>query len=133
MRDEPPSAVEVRRWLASIGRLHVGAFMRLASAVWRAEAASGRPAPNPARVRALHRRMTRSAFRDVIDLGGLAVDGDDLRRAGVRPGPGLGKILQTLLAEVLEDPARNTTDWLLQEAQRLHAALPPEAERRRGN
>ena len=133
MRDDPPTDVDVRRWIASIGRLQVGTFMRLASAVCHAEGASGRPAPSRARVHALHRRMTRSAFRDVVDLGGLAVDGDDLRRAGIRPGPGLGKILQTLLVEVLEDPARNTTDWLLQEAQRLHAALPPEAERQRGN
>ena len=135
MRPDPPRDVDVRRWIASIGRLQVGSFMRLASAVWCAEAAAGHPAPTPSEVYALHRRMTRSAFRDVVDLGGLAVDGDDLRRAGIRPGPGLGKILQTLLGEVLEDPARNTTDWLLQEAQRLHAALPPEAERhgQRGN
>lgn len=131
-RAEAPTDVDVRRWIASIGRLHVGAFMRLASAVWSAEAAAGQRAPSPRQVQALHRRMTRSAFRDVVDLGGLAVDGDDLRRAGIRPGPGLGKILQTLLAEVLEDPARNTTDWLLQEAQRLHASLPPEAERPAG-
>lgn len=38
-----------------------------------------------------------------------------------RPGPGLGKILQTLLAEVIEDPSRNAADWLLQEALRLQA------------
>ena len=34
------------------------------------------------------------AFRDPIDLGSLAVDGDDLRRAGIPAGPELGKILQ---------------------------------------
>jgi tRNA nucleotidyltransferase (CCA-adding enzyme) len=62
--------------------------------------------------------MWRSALRDPIDLGALAVDGDDLRRAGIPAGPALGKILQALLAAVLEDPARNTADWLLQEAER---------------
>jgi hypothetical protein len=65
--------------------------------------------------------MLRIAFRDPIDLGSLAVDGDDLRRAGIPAGPGLGKILQALLAAVLERPDRNTTDWLLREAERLHA------------
>jgi len=65
--------------------------------------------------------MLRVAFHDPIDLAALAVDGDDLRRAGVLPGPGLGKILQALLAAVLEDPDRNTTEWLLREAKRLHA------------
>jgi tRNA nucleotidyltransferase (CCA-adding enzyme) len=48
------------------------------------------------------------------------VDGDDLRRGGIPAGPGLGKILQSLLAAVIDDPARNTPDWLLREAVRLH-------------
>jgi hypothetical protein len=63
--------------------------------------------------------MLASALRDPIDLGSLAVDGDDLRRSGIPPGPALGRILQALLESVVADPARNTTDWLLQEAQRL--------------
>jgi hypothetical protein len=62
------------------------------------------------------------ALNDVIDLGGLRVDGDDLRRAGIPAGPGLGKILQALLAAVIEDPARNTADWLVAEAKRRHEA-----------
>jgi hypothetical protein len=66
--------------------------------------------------------MTRSAFGDAVDLGSLAVDGDDLRRQGIPAGPGLGKILQALLDAVLDDPSRNNADWLLQEALRLHAA-----------
>jgi tRNA nucleotidyltransferase (CCA-adding enzyme) len=41
------------------------------------------------------------------------VDGDDLIAAGVRPGPDVGEALRRLLAEVLEDPRRNTRDYLL--------------------
>jgi hypothetical protein len=67
--------------------------------------------------------MLHVALRDPIDLGSLAIDGDDLRRAGIPAGPGLGKILQALLTAVLEDPDRNTTDWLMREAERLHARL----------
>jgi tRNA nucleotidyltransferase (CCA-adding enzyme) len=41
------------------------------------------------------------------------VNGADLLAAGVRPGPGVGETLQRLLAEVLEDPTRNTKEYLL--------------------
>jgi tRNA nucleotidyltransferase (CCA-adding enzyme) len=133
LQHEAPSDTSIRRWVAEVGRLQVGPFMRLVSAVWRTAESHGRPAPDAARVHSVYRRMSRSAFRDVVDLGGLAVDGDDLRRAGIQPGPGLGKILQALLAAVLEDPRRNTTDWLLQEARRQHASRPPEPHRPRGH
>ena len=110
----------VRRWVARIGRLQVGRIHAarggdLDSAARRA----AQEAPSAPSVRALYRRMRASAFRDPIDLGSLAVDGDDLRRIGIPPGPGLGKILQALLAAVIDDPARNATDWLLQEALQI--------------
>jgi tRNA nucleotidyltransferase (CCA-adding enzyme) len=53
-------------------------------------------------------------------LSDLAVDGDDLRRAGIPPGPALGKILQALLDRVIRDPSLNTPGWLLEEARRLY-------------
>jgi tRNA nucleotidyltransferase (CCA-adding enzyme) len=61
------------------------------------------------------------AFRDPLDIADLAVDGDDLRRGGIPHGPALGRVLQGLVAFVLEDPARNTPDQLLPEATRLAA------------
>jgi hypothetical protein len=93
--------------------------------MWASDRSVNRSAPSPNAVRRLHRRMLKTALRDPIDLGGLAVDGDDLRRAGIPAGPGLGKILQSLLAAVIEDPARNTPDWLLREAARLHGDATP--------
>jgi tRNA nucleotidyltransferase (CCA-adding enzyme) len=125
---------DVRRLVAGVGRLHVGAFMRLASARWAAARDAGRAAPaapaalvapavpEPAVICRLYRRMLRSAFQDALDAGSLAIDGDDLRRAGIPPGPGLGKILQALVEAVIDDPARNRADWLLQEGKRLHDA-----------
>jgi hypothetical protein len=115
---------DVRRWVSGVGRLQIGSFVRLADAVWHAARAHGSTAPDERATRALYRRMLRVAFRDPIDLGSLAIDGDDLRRAGIPAGPGLGKILQALLAAVLEDPSRNTTEWLLREAKRLDAPRP---------
>jgi tRNA nucleotidyltransferase (CCA-adding enzyme) len=120
MSTTTPSDGQVRRWVSKVGRLQIGAFMRLASAVWAAARAAGRTAPTQGAANALYRRMLESAFRDPLDLGGLAVDGDELRRAGIPAGPGLGKILHALLDAVIEDPARNTADWLLQEGKRLH-------------
>ena len=48
-----------------------------------------------------------------LALRDLAVKGDDLIAAGVRPGPDVGETLARLLEEVLEDPTRNTKAYLL--------------------
>jgi tRNA nucleotidyltransferase (CCA-adding enzyme) len=117
-----PADATVRQWVASVSRTRVGMVMRLANAMWSAARAGGRAAPAPEAVHALYRRMLVIAFRDPLDLGSLAVDGDDLRRAGIPAGPELGKILRSLMTAVIEEPSRNTTDWLLQEAKRLHAS-----------
>src|SRR5205823_5637565 len=53
------------------------------------------------------------AAKDPLTVKDLAVKGDDLLAAGVRPGPQVGETLERLLAEVLEDPSRNTRDYLL--------------------
>ena len=120
---ESPANSAVRNWVARVGRLQLGAFMRLAGATWAARRDAGQEAPSARSTRALYRRMSASALRDPLDLGSLAVDGDDLRRIGIPSGPGLGKILQALLAAVVDDPARNVTDWLLQQALQLQGAL----------
>ncbi|MGH7569664.1 MAG: CCA tRNA nucleotidyltransferase [Gemmatimonadales bacterium] len=51
--------------------------------------------------------------KDPLTVPDLAVDGDDLLAAGVRAGPDVGEALRRLLAEVLEDPSRNTKEYLL--------------------
>jgi tRNA nucleotidyltransferase (CCA-adding enzyme) len=48
-----------------------------------------------------------------LSLEQLAVDGSDLLAAGVKAGPAVGRILRRMLDEVLEDPARNTREYLL--------------------
>jgi tRNA nucleotidyltransferase (CCA-adding enzyme) len=110
----------VRRWVADIGRLNVPIVMRVASALWSARRAASEPAPDASAVHALYRRLLRSRFRDPVELSDLGVDGDDLRRAGIPPGPALGKILQALLDRVIRDPSLNTPGWLLEEARRLY-------------
>jgi tRNA nucleotidyltransferase (CCA-adding enzyme) len=48
-----------------------------------------------------------------LGLKDLAVRGDDLIAAGVRPGPDVGEVLKRLLGEVLDDPAKNSKEYLL--------------------
>jgi hypothetical protein len=50
-------------------------------------------------------------------LSELAVDGRDLIGIGFREGPELGRVLRTLLEEVVDDPALNERDVLLERAR----------------
>ena len=50
----------------------------------------------------------------------LADNGNDLMtELKLEPGPKIGAILDVLLAEVIEDPALNTKDYLLKKSQAL--------------
>jgi tRNA nucleotidyltransferase (CCA-adding enzyme) len=118
-----PSAGQVRRWVAAIGRTNLPAFFRLAEARWAALRLVNAPAPAAQAVHGLYRRCLRAALSEPIDLGDLAVDGDDLRRAGIDPGPVLGKILVGLLDQVLENPGINTPDELVRRAQAMRGSL----------
>jgi tRNA nucleotidyltransferase (CCA-adding enzyme) len=68
-------------------------------------------------------------FRGVLEaergsphrLADLAVDGTDLIGLGYRPGPELGRTLDRLLDDVVDDPALNEREWLLGRAQELLA------------
>jgi tRNA nucleotidyltransferase (CCA-adding enzyme) len=51
-------------------------------------------------------------------LADLAVTGNDLQAIGFREGPELGRVLQILLGEVVDDPACNEREWLLSRAAR---------------
>jgi len=66
-----------------------------------------------------------AAFRKIVEqerssphrLRDLAIDGNDLIGLGFKPAPRLGRILNDLLDEVVEEPARNTRDHLLARAR----------------
>ena len=119
----PVDSVQVRRWIARIGRLNLPAFFRLALARWEAERMLGADAEVPAAraVQRLYRRSLRAALTEPVDLRDLAIDGDDLRSAGIAPGPGLGKILSSLLDAVIADPRLNNRERLLGLARDIEA------------
>jgi len=107
---------EVRRWLAGVGPERLGAVARLELAAARtAEGGAGRR--DPAEVVAAWRRarvMLRT--RPPLCVADLELDGRDLIRLGLRPGPAFGRILERLLEWVLEDPTRNRRDVLEERA-----------------
>jgi hypothetical protein len=121
--EQQPSAATVRRWVGATGRMRVRAVLRLAAARFGAERRAGREAPSERAVGTLYRLALRTAFRDPVEIGDLAVDGDDLRAAGIPPGPLLGRVLALLLEDVLEEPARNRSEWLVQRARELYSRL----------
>jgi tRNA nucleotidyltransferase (CCA-adding enzyme) len=93
---DPKDQGVVRRWLSRVGEC-ADDLLALPSA----------PAGLAKSVAAIR------TAKQPLTLKDLAVKGDELIAAGVRPGPDVGETLERLLAEVLEDPSRNTKEYLL--------------------
>ncbi|MGH2610760.1 MAG: CCA tRNA nucleotidyltransferase, partial [Tepidiformaceae bacterium] len=100
---DPKHLPDVRRWLSETGSSADDLLALLAAGI-------ARRSPLFKVVESIR------AARDPLTLADLAVKGDDLVSAGVRPGPEVGETLRRLLDEVLVDPARNTRDYLLSRA-----------------
>jgi tRNA nucleotidyltransferase (CCA-adding enzyme) len=109
----------IRAWIAMAGRTRIASVMRLVTARLAAERVAGQSVPAAETLHSLYRRVLRSAFRDPVELGDLAIGGDDLRSVGVIEGPEMGWVLHRLLDLVLEDPRRNTVEELLRLAAQL--------------
>jgi tRNA nucleotidyltransferase (CCA-adding enzyme) len=73
---------------------------------------TGRPKEQPFRLRK-YQSMIDQALRDPISVGMLAIDGKKVMETTQEaPGPRIGWILHALLEEVLDDPTRNTVEYL---------------------
>lgn len=116
---DPADEGGLRRWLARVGPEHLNDLARLWIARRRVRPDSFAD-PLPA-IRAL-RRLLRT--EPALTVGDLMLDGRDLIRLGLRPGPHFGRILATLLEEVLEDPAHNHREHLERRALEIAAASP---------
>jgi poly(A) polymerase/tRNA nucleotidyltransferase (CCA-adding enzyme) len=99
----------VRRIITNVGRDNIERLMELRICD---RIGTGRPKEQPFRLRKYH-SMIEQALRDPISVGMLKMDGkavmDTAREA---PGPRIGWILHALLEEVLDDPERNTREYL---------------------
>jgi len=80
---------------------------------------TGRPKEQPFRFRK-YKSMVEEALRDPISVSMLKIDGERLMKViHETPGPRIGWILHALLEEVLDDPSRNTAEYLEKQALAL--------------
>lgn len=110
----------VRRIVARVGKENIWQLMDVRTAD---RIGTGRPKENPYRLRKYH-AMIDEVLRDPLSVGMLAIKGGSVMEvAGLTPGPKIGHILHALLEEVLDDPGRNSVEYLEKRAVEL-AKLP---------
>ncbi|MDO8470309.1 MAG: HDIG domain-containing protein [bacterium] len=115
------SAAGVRRFIARVGIEMVDDILKVREAD---RIGSGVPKAFPYKLRHLQ-FMIDKVRHDPVHPKMLALRGDELMRlVGAPPGPVVGQILRILLDEVLEEPSRNSKEYLERRARVLHA-LPP--------
>jgi tRNA nucleotidyltransferase (CCA-adding enzyme) len=110
---EAPPDSAIRHWAAIAGRTRFAFVLRLANARWCAEREAGMVAPREERVSSVYRRAIKIAYRDAIEVGDLAIGGDELGEIGIK-GPAVGSVLRNLLENVINDPSINTREKLLE-------------------
>jgi poly(A) polymerase/tRNA nucleotidyltransferase (CCA-adding enzyme) len=113
----------VRRLIANVGLENIDDLLRLREGD---RIGSGTPKAVPYKLRHL-KYMIDKVSHDPISVKMLKVNGSDVIDAlKMQPGPKVGLILNSLLAEVLDDPSLNERDLLLARARELDAKSPDE-------
>lgn len=108
----------VRRWIRRVGRGLIEDLFTLNHADILAKGRD--PAEDLARAAELRERVEQALSAGAaLTVRDLAIGGRDLIALGLEPGPLLGRILQSLLEEVLDNPDRNERDVLLDRAREL--------------
>jgi hypothetical protein len=122
---DPDDEVDVRRWCSAVGREDLPGVLRVVLA--RERVIRWREGGDLDALASLA-RACRAVARSGVPLSvrELAVDGRALIRAGLKPGPRFGEVLERLLHVVLLDPARDEPEELIRLA--LSMAPAPESE-----
>ena len=108
-----PSPRGVRRAVNKIGEDLFPMYLEVQKADMLAQSTYGRE-EKTARIVGVEDEYARLLERkDCVSLKTLAVTGNDLVKAGIKPGKQIGEILAAMLEEVLEDPSHNTKEYLL--------------------
>lgn len=106
----------VRRMIVNVGQENIWDLLNLRICD---RIGTGRPKEQPFRFRK-YKSMVEEALRDPISVGMLAVNGADLmEHLEEKAGPRIGWMLHALLEEVLEDPTKNTKEYLSEKARVL--------------
>ncbi len=99
----------VRRLLVNVGPDNIEDLLKVREAD---RIGSGRPKAVPYKLRHM-KYIIDKVSHDPISVKMLKVNGQDvMKELGIKPGPKIGLILSTLLAEVLDEPAKNGVEYL---------------------
>jgi hypothetical protein len=119
----------VRRLVSRVGEENIDDLVKLREAD---RIGSGVPKAQPYRLRHLQ-AMIEKAKKEPVSVKQLKINGDiliaDLK---MQPGPKMGFILAILLEEVLEEPKKNTLEYLSKRAQVLGKLSGEELEKLAG-
>ncbi|MEX2090978.1 MAG: HD domain-containing protein [Candidatus Paceibacterota bacterium] len=111
----------VRRLLVRIGKENVEDLLKVREAD---RIGSGRPKAVPYKLRHL-KYIIDKVSDDPISAKMLKVGGEDvMKELNIQPGPKIGLILNSLLAEVVEDPSKNVKEKLMQRIHDLDKKSP---------
>lgn len=106
----------VRRTIANVGRENIWDLLKLRRCD---RIGTGRPKEQPFRLRK-YTAMVEEALRDPISVKMLKIDGSRIMElTGEKPSKKLGDTLNGLLEEVLDDPLKNTTEYMEKRALEL--------------
>lgn len=111
------SDAAVRRFLNRVGEENVEDLFKLRIA----DAVSNPSSPfRPEEITELQKHISKVRAQDMaLKVTDLDIDGEDLKKIGVKPGPQMGDILKRLLDAVLEDPLMNSKEKLLAEVKHM--------------
>jgi tRNA nucleotidyltransferase (CCA-adding enzyme) len=113
----------VRRLITNVGKENIWDLidLRMCDRI-----GTGRPKEEPYRLR-MYESMVEQALKDPISLKMLKTDGKRLMDVTQEtPGPKIGYVLHALFDEVLEEPAKNTEEYLDNRAKELMKLSIPE-------
>jgi tRNA nucleotidyltransferase/poly(A) polymerase len=106
----------IRRLVRNVGRENLEDLLRVRMAD---RIGSGCPKAEPYKLRHLRYLMEKASL-DPISAKMIKANGKDIMDIlGIRPGPKVGRILDVLLAQILNDPALNERNYLEAEIRRL--------------
>jgi putative nucleotidyltransferase with HDIG domain len=126
--DPDATDAAVRRFIKRIGRDHVDVLFALRRAD---DIGSGMSPDDPEQDAFRARVNAELAAEAALDRYALVIDGHDLMRdLDLEPGPTLGRILESLVDLVMEDPALNERATLVLLAQGMLADMDTGADRR---
>ena len=115
----------VRRTVRNVGPENIWDLMKVR---FSDRIGMGVPKESPYRLRK-YESMIDEAMRAPLSVGMLKIDGNRLMELlDMKPGPKIGFILHALLEEVLDEPSKNTEEWLGNKAKELNSLSEKELE-----